>query len=79
MMKLYCIFDRLAGTFGEPFVAVKDELAIRRFNYVMQNAPMVSQDCDLYAVALYDPDHGVFPINEKSQPEFILRFEVKSV
>lgn len=72
---LYSIFDRVAGTFSEPFAALKDELAIRRFAYLMQNSPMVRDDCDLFKVADMDLSSGVVvPVDT---PVFVYRYEVK--
>lgn len=75
-LKLYSIYDRVAGTYSEPFCMLKDELAVRRFNYIMQNSPMVAKDCDLFAVASFVVDNGV--VCGLERPEFICRYEVKS-
>lgn len=71
-MKLYCIFDRVVGEYGEPFVSPKEALAVRRFNYVMQNAPMVSQDCQLYCLGEYNTESGVIVPNDR--PLFVCNF-----
>lgn len=69
---IYSVFDRVSGIFGEPFYMLKDELAIRRFNYVMQNSQMVALDCDLYKLGTYDCEHGII---NSCQPVFIKRYE----
>lgn len=74
--KIYTVYDRVAGTYGEIFCMLNDELAIRRFNYVMSNAPMVAADCELYMVGSYDTATGCIAALEK--PAFIVRFEVKN-
>lgn len=74
MYKLYSIFDRVAGTYGEPFLALKPELAIRRFRYLMDNTPMVASDCDLFCLGSCDLESGVVVGLEK--PEFVYRMEV---
>lgn len=75
---LYSIFDRVAGTYSEPFAALKDELAIRRFVYFMQNSPMVAQDCDLFKVAGMSMDTGlILPVSEDCKPVFVYRYEVR--
>lgn len=77
-LSLYAIYDRLAGVYGEPFVAQRDELAIRRFMYVMQSAPMVAQDCDLYKLGDYDTVSGViYPCSQDNviRPVFVLRYQ----
>lgn len=74
--KLYSIYDRVAGSYGELFAAQKDELAARRFQYVLSNSPMVALDCDLYCHGSYDVESGVITSFEK--PVFVCRYEVKS-
>lgn len=73
---LYSIYDRVAGSYGEPFFAVKDEIAIRHFNYLMANALMVAQDCDLFKVASIDLLNG--HVDSPAAPVFVCRYEVKS-
>lgn len=75
-MLLFCIYDRVAGTFSEPIAMLKKELAIRRFNYLMQQSPMVAQDCDLFLVGSFDQDSGC--LTALAKPEFVCRYEVKS-
>lgn len=74
---IYAIFDRVAGLFGEPFYTVSDELAIRRFNYLMGSSPMVASDCDLFRVGSYDSESGLIaPVDsESSKPVFVCRYE----
>lgn len=72
---LYSIYDRVSGVYSEPFCALKDELAVRRFNYLMDNSKMVAADCELYSIAKMSFDTGeifTFP-----NPEFICKYEVK--
>ncbi|QXP45043.1 nonstructural protein [Microvirus mar15] len=75
---MYAIYDRLAGTYGEPFCAPSGDIAIRRFSYLMANAPMVAADCDLYCVGYYDVLTGVVSLPLDSKPEFVYRYEVKA-
>lgn len=74
--KMFSIYDRVSGLYGELFFAQKEELAIRRFNYLMKNSPMVAPDCDLYCVGDFNSDTGL--ITALSKPVFIIRYEVKS-
>lgn len=72
--KLYAIRDRVAGLYGEPWVSPRDELAVRRFDYIMSNAPMVADDCELYKVGFYDNTSGkIFPI----EPDFVIKYDKK--
>lgn len=78
MLELYVVFDRVASVYGEPFVAAKRELAIRKFDYVMSASPMVATDCDLFFVGFYDNVKGII-IPSENGPEFIRRFASKEV
>ncbi|QXN74998.1 nonstructural protein [Microvirus mar3] len=69
---MYVFFDRVSGTYGEPFLAANEPVAVRRFQYVMQNAPMVAQDSQLYCVGSYDTDKGIVTANEK--PVFVCNY-----
>lgn len=71
MYEVYSIFDRVAGTYSEPFLALKKELAIRKFRYLLQNSPMVASDCDLYLIGTFDSDSGLIVPVEK--PVFLDR------
>lgn len=74
IFNLYSTYDRVAGVYGEIFLAAKDALAIRRFNFVMKNAAMVSADCDLYCLGTYDSETGIIVGFDK--PQFVSRYEV---
>ncbi|WGL31481.1 nonstructural protein [Dipodfec virus UOA04_Rod_1098] len=75
VLKLYAVFDRVAGVYGEPFVAKRDELAVRRFNYVMANARMVCDDCELYLIGYYTPDLGQLGMTSSGKAEFICKYQ----
>lgn len=75
VFNLYSIYDRVAGLYSEPFCAVNVELAIRKFDYLMLNSPMVANDCELYLLGSFTSSAG--GIAGVSQPEFIKKFEVK--
>lgn len=74
-VKIFSIYDKVASVYGEPFTAPRDEVAVRKFNYFMSNAPMVASDCDLYCLGTYNVDSGIILAYDK--PMFILRYEVK--
>lgn len=69
---IFCVYDKVAGTYGEPFVARNIGLAVRRFNFVLQNANECADDCDLYKLAVYNVETGKVLGLEK--PEFICHF-----
>lgn len=56
---IYSFFDRVSQSFGEPFVAVNDSVAQRRFQYTMKNAPMVAQDMQLFKLGYMDTEKGI--------------------
>lgn len=56
---VYSIYDRVVGTYSEPFIAVNKDSAIRRYKFMMSKAPMVAGDCDLYYLGNIDIDTGV--------------------
>lgn len=74
LLFLYCIYDRVAGTYGDLFMAQKPELAVRKFRYVLQNSPMVAADCDLFEVGSFDTETGVIT---SLPPKFIDRLPVQ--
>lgn len=72
-VKIFAMYDRVAHTYGEPFVAVKDELAVRRFNYIMSQSPMVAQDMQLFKLGEFDLETGLIV----SSVEFVCNYDVK--
>lgn len=73
---IYCIYDRVAGLYAEPFIIQKEELAVRKFNYIMSTASMVANDCELYCLGTYDSETGkIIPVS----PSFVCKYnsEVK--
>ena len=48
-MKLYqySVYDKISRTYSEPFVAVNDQVAQRRFSAIKQSAPIVAPDLSL--------------------------------
>lgn len=55
---IYTMFDRVSQTYGEPFIAVNDSVAQRRFQYVCSNSPMVCNDMQLFKLGTFDTDSG---------------------
>lgn len=75
---IYSIYDRKAGMFGAPFLSHNDATASRQFNYQMSQAQMVAQDCELYALGVFDSNSGQIDVTE-FKPRFVVAFgqEVK--
>ncbi len=73
MYRVYSIFDRVTGLYGEPFIAVNEEMAKRRFNYLMDNSPMVNADCQLYYLGDFDSVNGTIG----GKVDFVCGYEVK--
>lgn len=55
---MYSFFDRKARTYGEPFLAARKEVAVRRFQYVIGQSPMVKADMELYVLGEFESDTG---------------------
>lgn len=70
---IYVVFDKVAGTYGEPFTSVNDATAIRRFNYLMANSKMVANDCQLYGIGWFNIESG--SVDGFESPVFICNFE----
>lgn len=74
---IYLIYDRVSNQFGEPFFAVSQGVAVRRFNYMMSNAPMVAKDCDLYLYGYYNSETGeITCCNQLGKPTYVCCYEV---
>lgn len=71
---LYSVYDRVSGLYGELFSCLKDDLAIRKFNYLMSQQPMFAGDCELYSFGDYDYESGI--IQPFAKPIFICKYEV---
>ncbi len=56
--EMYSIFDKVAGVYSEPFLAVNGATAVRRFQWQMQQSTMVAGDCALYKVGEFNVDTG---------------------
>lgn len=72
--EIFCLYDRVAGLYGTPFYQPKVELAVRQFDYVMLNAPMVAKDNDLYCLGTFDSETGVIT---PCSPTFIKHADIK--
>lgn len=76
-LRLYSVYDRVAGNYSAPFAAQRDELAIRFFRYSMAQNPIMAQDSELYFVGEFDPAQGA--VYGAPKPDFVCRYneEVK--
>lgn len=72
-IEVFSIYDRCSGTYGTPMFEVNHETAKRHYDYLMKNAEMVAQDCDLYFLGSFDNQTGKLTVCE--QPEFVTRFQ----
>lgn len=57
-MFIYSIKDCVTGEFGSPIIEMNNNAAIRRFNYLMDNAQMIAPDCQLYCLGAFDVNTG---------------------
>lgn len=72
-LRVYAVYDRIASTFSEPLVFPSEALAIRHFNYSMEQNPLVSDDCMLYFLGYYNYDKGIFV--SETDPCFVMAYE----
>lgn len=73
MKFLYVYYDRVAGVYGNLVVEDSEALAIRRFNYIVGNSPMVMNDMQLFKVGEFDFETGVITAFDK--PDFVCNYE----
>lgn len=72
--KVYSIFDRAAQMFAEPWVAVNDVVAIRKFFQSCEGmSQAVAPDLQLFALGEIDMNTGVI----SSSVEFIQGYALK--
>ncbi|WGL31368.1 nonstructural protein [Dipodfec virus UOA04_Rod_986] len=69
---LYSIFDKVAGMYGNPFVQLNDNTAIRYFKSQMNQVQFEPTDFDLYKVGTFEPESGAVA----NTLEFIVHGEV---
>ena len=73
--KLYSIRDIKANSYSEPFTAPNDEVAVRKYAYLMSKSEMIADDTELYVVGEFDYERGL--ITDGKQ-EFLVNYsEVK--
>lgn len=70
---VYSIFDKVTCNYSEPFLAVNNATAERRFTYTMQHSKMISADCQLYMLGEFDSNTGAMQIADK--PIFMCNFD----
>lgn len=63
--KLYSIRDIKANSYSEPFSAPNDDVAVRKYAYLMSKSEMIAYDTELYSVAQFDFEHGEVVLSEK--------------
>ena len=59
LLNIYSAFERVSQSYSEPFTAVNDGVAVRRFNYVLSNSAMVAEDMQLFCLGTLNTDSGV--------------------
>lgn len=67
-MKIYTMYDRVVGQYGNPFFAINEADCIRRLGYSQKDNPFFA-DLDLYYIGDYDIDTGAIVPVEK--PVFV--------
>lgn len=74
---LYSYFDRKAHCYGAPFTAVNNDVAVRQFAGLIQDAGgrLAIFDTELYKVGEYNGDNGIVT---PCQTEFICDYYAAS-
>ena len=74
---LYSYFDRKAHCYGAPFTAVNNDVAVRQFAGLIQDAGsrLAIYDTELYKVGGFDADKGEV---YQGDPEFICDYYAAS-
>lgn len=70
-IKYFAVYDKVSDNYGEPFLAQRDEIAIRKFKWLMQAQPMIAADCELWCIGSYDFEKGILV----SDKQFICKFD----
>lgn len=75
---LYSYFDRKAHCYGAPFTAVNNDVAVRQFAGLIQDAGgrLAIFDTELYKVGEFNGDNGIVT---PCQTEFICDYYAASV
>ena len=68
--KLYSIRDIKANSYSEPFSAPNDEVAVRKYAYLMSKSEMIADDTELYCVGTFDFERGLIIEGEQ---EYLLK------
>lgn len=71
LMILFCIYDKCSGIYSEPFCAVNEEVAKRRFKQICLGSSVVAPDLQLYKVGLFYSDCGEIIPLDTGKPEFL--------
>lgn len=74
---LYSYFDRKAHCYGAPFTAANNDVAVRQFAGLIQDAGerLAIYDTELYVVGQFDSDTGVIT---SLDPDFICDYYAAS-
>lgn len=64
---IYAIKDTVTGMFGEPFLAINIGAAVRRFEFVCNQAQMIAADSQLYKLGEFNNETAEI----KAKVEFI--------
>ena len=74
---LYSYFDRKAHCYGSPFTAVNNDVAVRQFAGLIQDAGgrLAIFDTELYKVGAFNGDNGIVTM---CSPEFICDYYAAS-
>lgn len=67
---IYAVYDRVAGAFSAPQLAINDATAIRSFKQQAKNSPF-NTDLELYSLGTFNGESGIITANA---PSFLARY-----
>lgn len=72
-MLLFTIYDKVSGIYSEPFTAVNEDVARRRFKQICGSQPILGGDLQLYKLGSFNSASGVVSDNNNvlDMPVFV--------
>lgn len=67
---LFAVYDRVAGAYGAPQIAINEATAIRSFKQQAKNSPF-NTDLELYSLGTFNGESGLI---SATSPVFLARY-----
>lgn len=71
LMNVYSIFDKCSGIYSEPFCAINDDVAKRRFKQICLSSSVVAPDLQLYKLGEFESSTGELFLTKNLKPVFL--------